>query len=408
MLANKVPFPPKDGGAFATLNMALGLAESGAEVTLLAMSTPKHPSTEKDFPESIRKQIKIHTVFVNTKQSPVKALQNLIFSKHAYNAQRFLSNRFARALMSLLDEKSHDIVQLEGLYLYPYLHLIRKHFNGKVVLRAHNVEHEIWERNASIQTKRIKRWYFNHLARRVKNAEVNLLREIDLLVPISLRDQQMFEQLGYCGSSFTSPTGYCLSDSRDMDKDFELLSVFHLGGLDWIPNQEGIFWFLDNCWPHVLSSAPDARFYVAGRNASQGLITKINGYENVVFLGEVEDSAKFMRSKAVMVVPLLSGSGMRIKIVEGMALGKAIVSTSIGAEGIEIEDEKHIIVADTPYLMAKSIVKLLVDKKEILRIGKNAQEFVNQNLDNAVLTRNLADFYKQFLNGSNALISQHI
>lgn len=401
MLANKVPFPPKDGGAFATLNMALGLVESGAVVTLLAMSTPKHPSTEKDFPESIRKQIKIHTVFVDTKISPVKALQNLIFSKHAYNAQRFLSNRFASALESLLDENSYDIVQLEGLYIYPYLNLIRKHFEGKVVLRSHNVEHEIWQRNASIQTNRFKRWYFNHLAHRIKNAEVNLLKGIDLLVPISLRDQQMLEQLGYCGSSFISPTGYCLSDSRDMNKDFEMPSVFHLGGLDWIPNQEGIFWFLDNCWPHVLSSVPDAKFYVAGRNATQGLIAKINGYQNVVFVDEVEDSAKFMRSKAVMVVPLLSGSGMRIKIVEGMALGKAIVSTSIGAEGIEIEDEKHIIVADTPYLMAKSIVKLLVDKKEILRIGKNAQEFVNQNLDNAVLTRNLADFYKQFLNGSN-------
>ncbi|HCX98680.1 MAG TPA: hypothetical protein DG754_00940 [Bacteroidales bacterium] len=404
MLTNKVPFPPKDGGAFATLNMALGLVESGAEVTLLAMSTPKHPTTEKDFPESIRKQIKIHTVFVDTKISPVKALHNLIFSKHAYNAQRFISKRFASALENLLDENSYDIVQLEGLYIYPYLNLIRKHFNGKVVLRAHNVEYEIWQRNASIQTNRFKRWYFNHLANRVKAAEVNLLKGIDLLVPISLRDQQMLEQLGYCGASFTSPTGYCLSESGDMNKDFEMPSVFHLGGLDWIPNQEGIFWFLDNCWPHVLSSVPDAKFYVAGRNANQDLITKINGYQNVVFIGEVEDSAKFMRSKAIMVVPLLSGSGMRIKIVEGMALGKAIVSTSIGAEGIDIENDKHLIVADTPYLMAKSIVKLLINKKEILRIGKNAQEFVVQNLDNAILTGNLTSFYKQSLNESNSLI----
>lgn len=408
MLANKVPFPPKDGGAFATLNMALGLAESGAEVTLLAMSTPKHPSTEKDFPESILKQIKVHTVFVNTELSPFKALHNLIFSKHAYNAQRFISKQFGKTLETLLVQNSYDIVQLEGLYIYPYLDIIRKHFSGKIVLRAHNVEHEIWQRNASIQTNRFKRWYFNHLAHRVKIAEINLLKRIDLLVPISHRDQQLLEQLGYNGASFTSSTGYCLSNSRSLNEDFEPLSAFHLGGLDWIPNQEGLFWFLDNCWPHVLTSVPDAKFYIAGRNATRDFIKKINDYQNTVFVGEVEDSGEFMRSKSVMVVPLLSGSGMRIKIVEGMALGKAIVSTSIGAEGIDIENEKHLIIADTPYLMAKSIVKLLINKKEILRIGANAQVFVNQNLDNTILTQNLIDFFKQIQNESNSLISRQI
>ncbi len=395
MLANKVPYPPNDGGAFATLNMAVGLAESGAKVTMLAMSTPKHPSTENDFPKDIRDKIDVKTVFVNTNLSPLKALANLIFSKHAYNAQRFISSQFARAIQHTLLQDKYDIVQLEGLYLYPYVDLIRKHFAGKIALRAHNVEHEIWERSALVQQSPLKKWYFTLLSKRIEKAEVSLLQSVDILVPISLRDEQMLKQLGFEGASLASPTGFCIGNAVEVSNNFEFPSLFHLGSLDWIPNQEGIFWFLDNCWPHVLSSVPNAKFYLAGRNAPKHLIEKVADYTNVVYVGEVENSANFMQSKAVMVVPLLSGSGMRIKIVEGMALGKAIVTTTIGAEGIAVEDGKHLAIADTPLHFAKRVVELLLSKEETMRIGNESKLYANHNLNNSILTRKLFDFYNK-------------
>ncbi len=394
VLANKPPYPPNDGGAFATLNMALGLAESGFEVTLLAMSTPKHPTEAKDFPQLIRDQMQVYTVFVNTKLSPFKALCNLLFSKHAYNAQRFISKRYVAALKDLLSKNSYDIVQLEGLYLYPYMELIRSLHQGKISLRAHNVEHEIWERNAAVQRNGFKRFYFNHLAQRVKRAELNVLNQIDWLIPISERDEAKLKELGFKGLSFTSPTGYRISQPLPLVENFEFPSIFHLGSLDWIPNREGIFWFLESCWPHVLTSVPEAKFYVAGRNATPELIVRLKTYANTIFVGEVDDAAAFMNSKAIMVVPLLSGSGMRIKIVEGMALGKAIVSTSIGAEGIAVTSEEHLVIADTPYAMAKSIVELCLAKEQVIKLGHNAQQFVKHNLDNAVLTGKLAHFYR--------------
>jgi len=395
MLANKVPYPPNDGGAFATLNMAVGLAESGAKVTLLAMSTPKHPSTENDFPKDLRDRIDVKTVFVNTNLSPFKAMANLLFSKHAYNAQRFISHKFASAIQLVLNQQRFDIVQLEGLYLYPYVDLIRKHFAGKIAFRAHNVEHEIWERSASIQQNLLKKWYFTILSKRIKSAEISLLQRVDMLVPISLRDEQILKQLGFKGASLASPTGFRIGNAVEVSNNFEFPSLFHLGSLDWIPNQEGISWFLDNCWPHVLSSVPNAKFYLAGRNAPKLLIERIAEYPNVVYVGEVENSSNFMQSKAVMIVPLLSGSGMRIKIVEGMALGKAIVTTTIGAEGIAVEDGKHLAIADTPLHFAKRVVELLLSKEETMKIGHESKLYANHNLNNSVLTRKLLVFYNK-------------
>ena len=103
-------------------------------------------------------------------------------------------------------------------------------------------------------------------------------------------------------------------------------------------------WFVENCWPGLHQQFPNLKFYVAGRNAPAWLINKFH-YPNIEFVGEVEDAYRFMNSKSIMIVPLFSGSGMRIKIIEGMALGKTIVSTEIGAEGIEVSDNENILIA---------------------------------------------------------------
>jgi glycosyltransferase involved in cell wall biosynthesis len=164
-----------------------------------------------------------------------------------------------------------------------------------------------------------------------------------------------------------------------------------------LPNQEGIIWFLRNCWPIIVEKFPNVTFYIAGRNAPQTFIEQLNKYANVVFCGEVKSSVDFIESKAVMIVPLLSGSGMRVKIVEGMALGKAIVSTTIGAEGINAINGKQIAIADSPYNFAMALINLLKTKDSINEMGQNAQQFAEINLNNRILTQNLLNFYRRFI-----------
>ena len=102
------------------------------------------------------------------------------------------------------------------------------------------------------------------------------------------------------------------------------------GVVDWFPNQQGLLWFLDNCWSQIRHQNPDLQLFVAGRNAPQWLIEKLN-VSGVVYVGEVENAYDFMAQHTIMIVPLLAGGGMRIKILEGLAYGKVIVSTSIDA-----------------------------------------------------------------------------
>lgn len=393
IVANKVPYPPNDGGAFATLNMALGLQKAGANVTVAAISTPKHPTTSNDVPLDIAESVRFETVFVDTRISPFKAVTNFLFSKLPYNAERFISKDFEKLLEKILIEQDFDLIQLEGLYLAPYIPCIRRRSKSPIALRAHNVECEIWERTASNEPNSLRRFYLKSLAKRIRRMEIDTLQKTDLLVPISLRDEKILQGMGFAKPSHTCPTGYQLGDPYVAKDELLYPSVFHIGGLDWGPNREGLMWFLENCWELIREVVPGVDFYVAGRNASKEFVNKLNSYPKLNYLGEVPDSKEFMASKAVMVVPLLAGSGMRIKIVEGLSLGKAIVSTSIGAEGIEAKDGEEIMIANTPNEFVGKTVKLLQNKEACASMGEKAKLFASQKLDNDRLVKDLYEFY---------------
>lgn len=397
IVANKVPYPPNDGGAFATLNMALGLQNAGAKVTVAAITTPKHPTTSKDIPEHLTQKIRFETAYIDTKINPVKGFLNFLFSRMPYNAVRFISKSFNNLLIDILKDNKFDIIQLEGLYVAPYIKTLRKYSRAPIALRAHNVEHEIWNRTVGIETNALRRFYLKNLAKRIEKMESRALKDVDLLVPISHRDEKILLQMGFSKLSHTCQTGYLLDKSIGNDIEPLYPSVFHLGGLDWLPNREGLIWFLDNCWELISEIVPDVEFFIAGRNAPADFVKKVSTYKNVNFMGEVPDSKEFMLSKAVMVVPLMAGSGMRIKIVEGLSLGKAIVSTSIGAEGIDAKDGEEIMIANKANELVAKAVKLLSDKEKFLSMCKNAKNFANQKLDNDKLVKDLFNFYQDII-----------
>jgi len=390
-LANKFPYPPKDGGSIATLSFSKSLVALGHQVTILAMNTSKHYSDVTDIPDELNRSIRWIGVPVNTAIRPEKLIRNLFFSRMPYNAERFISKAFSDQLRRLLQEEAFDIVQLEGLYLAPYLEDIRELSSAKVVMRAHNIEHEIWERS-SRQHGNLKGLYFRSLARRIKRMELHYLNSYDAILPITSRDSEMLRTFGCHLPMHVVPTGV---DTRELFLDhspMEYPSVFHIGALDWTPNVEGLLWFFDTVWPLVIKRFPELTFYLAGRNAVPTF--RQPKWPNMVFLGEVEDAYAFMRSKAVMIVPILSGSGMRIKIVEGMALGKTIVTTTIGTEGISTTHRKNILIADDPAGFAGAICEMVQNRTLFDQIGENARTFVRENYDNLTITTSCTEFFQ--------------
>lgn len=392
-VTNKVPYPVKDGGAIACMNLTRGFSLLGHQVTILAMNTVKHHITLGEMPESVKELAEFRLVNVPARISPVSALFNLLFSKKPYNATRFISETFAEELKKILQENEYDIIQLEGLYVCPYIPVIRANSKAKVIYRAHNIEHEIWSRTA-IMAHGFEKWYLKNLSKRIKRFETQILNKYDLLVPITGRDGAILNKLGNTKPVHISQTGIDSSVLIPNSKNLNHPTLFHIGSLEWSPNQEGLIWFFENCWDAIREKYPDLQFFVAGRNAPPWFQRMLN-LPNVVFKGEVADAYEFMNSKSIMVVPLFSGSGMRIKIIEGMALGKPIVTTPVGTEGISTTSGKNIIITTDAEGFVQSISDLIENREYFDKISRNAIEYIHENFDNLSSAGALIEFYKK-------------
>lgn len=392
-LCNKFVYPPKDGGAIGIFNYTKAFHALGCEVTMLAMNTTKHPYNIKDLPEEVRKLADIRSVAVDNAIKPISALIALLQNR-SYNIERFISSEYNDRLIELLHEKQFDLVQLEGLYLSPYVETIRSFSETKIVMRSHNIEHEIWERSANNEKGFLKRWYLKILARQLRQYEISRLNKYDLMTSVTERDAQLLKQFGCELPIHVCPAPYDETLLKPDKGKMEFPSLFFIGALDWMPNTEGLEWFLKNVWGKISTQFPELKFYIAGRGADK---TKIPEMKNVVVVGEVENAYDFMNSKGVMIVPLLSGSGIRVKIIEGMALGKTIVTTTLGAEGIPCKDGQNILIADTPEAFAEKTAKCLNEKMTFAIIGDNAHQFARQRFSSVEVVKKLLGFFNHNL-----------
>lgn len=376
-ICNKPPFPPVDGGAIAMHNTTMGLIDQGHEVKVLSISTPKHAVNISKLSKSYLEQTNFEHVFVDTSIRVKDAFLNL-FSSKSYNIERFVCQEFREKINSILQNKEFDVVLIESLFVTPYIDIIKSSSKAKIVLRAHNVEHKIWERFSKNSNNPIKRKYLEFLAKRLKEYEVQVLGDLDAICAMTKIDEKSFNKLGFKKLSAAIPIGYEMNgkDFIDSSLEEEPNSLFHIASMDWMPNIEGLDWLLEKVWPKIVKKHKTAKLYLAGRNMPERYYQ--NKQNGIKVIGEVPDAKTFYYSKKIMLVPVLSGSGMRIKIIEGMAMGKVIISTSIGAEGIACEHNKNILIADTPKEFAAAIDKCLNDKEVCKRIGQNAKLLIEE------------------------------
>jgi len=392
LLSNKNPFPPKDGSSLAIYSMAMGLAESGSDVTVLTMNTKKHFQDPKLLPEEAKKLLKVRWVPINTDVTTSGILKNLI-KKESYHVSRFNQEIFENELIKVLESEDFDIIQIEGVFLSDYVPVIQEHSKAKVILRAHNVEHQIWERYIEHTQSGVKKTYLKIQNSRLRQFEVNSLQHYNALIAITQVDHNFLKSLAPNKKTLTIPFGINREDYPQLPSSTK--DLFHLGAGDWMPNQEGMKWFLNEVWPLVLEEKPDAQFILAGRSWP----VEISSLQKpgFTFVGEVDNLVDFMSEHGTAVVPLLSGSGMRIKIAESMALGKPIISTTIGVEGINAPEGEAIMIADTPQDFARKCLTALTTDVEPM--GKNAREWVNQTLKRSTLATELLSFYKEIIEG---------
>ncbi len=394
-LCKKFPYPLKDGESIAITYLAKAFDELGCAVTLLAMNTRKHWFELEQLPAHFNHYEAIHAVGVDNRIRPGAAFRSL-FSKRSYHIERFENQAFADKLTEILQADTFDVVQLETLYLAPYLPVIRQHSRALVAMRAHNVEHEIWERIAA-NSHPLKKWYLDHITPRLKKYEVDQLNRYDILAGITERDLAHFRRLGLQKPGVAAPIGLDCRDYVPDDASFRRpLSLAFIGSLDWMPNVEGLRWFLDEVWRPLLAPGfPELEFHIAGRNTPEWLQRlQVPG---VTVHGEVPDAIDFINRHSMLVVPLLSGSGMRAKILEGMALGKAVLSTRIGMEGIGVRHREEALLAETPEDFVRAIRWSLEHPDALAQLGQQARRFCAAHFDNLEVGKSLLQAYRRML-----------
>lgn len=389
-LCNKPPQPIIDGGCIAINNIANGLLDKGIDLKILTVATEKHPFLPEKFAPQFFEKTKIEGVFVDTRVNIIDAFSALVTSD-SYNVSRFFSPDFNKRLIELLEANTYDIVHLESLFMTPYIHTIRKYSDSKIVLRSHNLEHLIWERLANSTGNTAKRIYLKHLSSKLKKYEYRTINEVDGIAAISFEDTTRYQQLKCKAPLLTIPFGIDLS-KYPFKKETNATSstLFHIGSMDWEPNKEAINWLLDDIWPKI--DPTKASLHLAGRNMP-GYITQ-QANDGLKIYGEVPSAVEFMAQFDIMIAPLLSGSGMRVKIIEAMGMGKAVITTKIGAEGIMYTNHENIRIANTSKELIQTIKELVENPEEVKRLGDNARQLIELHYDNEKIMDNLVSFYQ--------------
>ena len=398
-LCNKSPWPPREGGPLA-MNMSVeGLISAGHEVKVLAVNSYKYHIDPVSIPADYRHRTGIELIDIDLKIKPLHAFLNL-FTGRSYHIERFISKTFRMRLSEILRDNVFDIIQMETLFMSPYLDTLRQYSEARIVLRAHNIEHLIWKRIAHETRNFFKRWYLNHLAGTLENYEHSVLEKFDGIAAITPTDAGYFRKILSDNRSpvpvVDIPFGVDPDHYPFSPEKAEFPSLFTIGSMNWIPNEEGIRWFLFNVWPDVARQFPSLKYYLAGREMPSWM--RELKLPNVVVLGEVEDAREFMTSKAIMIVPLFSGSGIRIKIIEGLATGKTIISTSLGAEGIQCTNYENILIANIPCEFFEMISICVSDRDRCRLIGETGRELIKTQYNLKTIIGKLISFYR-LLNG---------
>lgn len=394
VLLNRVPWPLNDGGAIGSYHFVRGYADAGCEVHCLAMNTSKHYVELKDTADGFNGVAEFISIPVDNRIRLPAALMNL-FTGRSFVTERFRSADFEQQLRTMLQKNNYDVVHIDGLPCCQYMDLVKQFSKAKMAYRAHNVEFLIWQRAAEAEKGPLKKWYLGLQARRLKAFEAWALGKADSVLAISVEDEEQLHKLQKEAKTVIVPAGIDIDASKPVVKASGF-SLFFIGALDWLPNLQGLEWFIKEIWPAVHQEFPDLELHIAGKK----MPPQVYAYaaDKLIIHGEVPSSADFINQHKVLLSPLLSGSGVRIKLIEAMTMGKVVLSTSVSAEGSGAEDGIHLLLADDKEAFLKQIRRLMKETGLQEQLSENARAFAIEKFQNKNVIAALLSHYEELCN----------
>jgi glycosyltransferase involved in cell wall biosynthesis len=329
-ICSKPPLPHGDGGAMAMHNLSQLLLSVPCALRICTLSTHKHPFSPSAYSEEWNQKTQISAFSLDSRPS-LSALFKSIITGRSFFFSRFQHRKWRRFIEQAILENRPEIVILDGLYSAGCLEVLEKH-NVRIWLRAHNIEWMLWDSVAQTETHLVKRFLYRRWMRTLRIVERNIWTRVNRVLAITPEDAQIVKH----SVENTVPVSILPATAPKVATLMQKLErvplhAYHLGGLGWLPNRQGICWFMEKVWPEVLKVAPRVELHLGGEAVSD-LVSIFP--TNVCVHGLVKDLPGFLQSVDVLVLPYKSGGGLRIKAVEALAYGKVVIGTKMGLAGI--------------------------------------------------------------------------
>ncbi|HTP79344.1 MAG TPA: glycosyltransferase family 4 protein, partial [Bacteroidota bacterium] len=315
-----------------------------------------------------------------------------LLSPFPYSVSRYYHKAFVRALDEELEREKFDVVHVDHLAMAPYGVHARKTRGVPIVLRGHNLETRFLRRYLDLETNPFVRMYGTLELPKLRRYEASVCGKYDMCAMITRDEADELLRMAPAVRQTVIPAGVELPAKPSTTGEEEKHILF-LALLDWKPNVRGFMWFYEKVFPLLLSQEPNVILSIAGKGDSSEL--KNLNHPNVRFEGFVESVAPILARNQVCIVPLFAGSGMRVKVLEFLAHGKAIVSTSVGCEGIQVRPGRDILVADRPDEFARAILRLLKNPALRVSLGKQGRNLVQKKYGWKSIAKQFEDVYRE-------------
>lgn len=370
-ITSKPIYPIIDGGCFAMDSFLRTLQHAGFEVDHFAIATQKHPFSKKAYPKGNRSE----SVEIDTSIKPLQALKFLV-KKGSYNVERFHSEKVLKKIDQMIKGNSYDFIILDSLYSTTYLSALREMFSGKIYLRSHNCEAQIWYDLAENENNLPKSVYYKKLAKDLDKYETEVVKAVDGILAISHEDLDLFKSNNKTVKSCVIPVH--VTPSEQIDFKVKKNQLFHIGNMDWIPNREAVNRLL-KLYKDCKKTNRELKLTIAGKNSEH----YCESTKDVNVIGFVEDLQVFAQSCGILVSPIASSSGVRIKILEMMSYGVPVITTTAGARGILPEGKAVMLIEDSDKELVQAINRLSIDDEELNKMKVASQAYIrtHHNID---------------------------
>ncbi len=384
-------FPTDTGGKIRTLNVVRYLAQ-WHDVTYLCNLNPG----EEQYVEPMR-QLGVRLVTLPWKETARSdprfygQLAGNLLSRYPFNVNKDYDPALRRCAQQLLSDEPFDLL------ICDFVQMARNAIGLPVsasVLFQHNVEAEIFKRHASSDRGLLRRGFMGLQWKKMRRFEGEAGRAFDAVVAVSNRDKEIYEHDYHWPHVKVIDTAVDVDCFHPFDNEETKDRVVFVGSMDWLPNEDGVVDFVKTTWPQILQQRPTATFQIVGRNPSQA-VQQLKTTPGVEVVGTVPDVRPYLAGASVVIVPLRIGGGTRLKIFEAMAMRKAVVSTTLGAEGLDAVDGKHIALADTPDAFADKVVELLGDENARTEMATNALDHVRTNYSAECVARQFVNICEE-------------